>query len=195
MSDPREDLDILLPDATVHVGGRDVTVRELRFAESLEATPIARPIIEAVRAQVEIHGEELPEIALMEALAEHADAWVRLISLCTGEPVEWIRELSAEDGMRLQLAVWGRNRGFFSARLAAALLRAASGRARVSSSRGLAAARGRGGARSRSATPSASSPRPGTATTRRTSPAATPGDRSSATGRPSSGDGGGAART
>jgi len=55
-SDPREDLDILLPDATVHVGGRDVTVRELRFAESLEATPIARPIIEAVRAQVEIHG-------------------------------------------------------------------------------------------------------------------------------------------
>src|SRR5690606_40773367 len=84
-----------------------------------------RPIIEAVRAQVEIHGEELPEIALMEALAEHADAWVRLISLCTGEPVEWIRELSAEDGMRLQLAVWGRNRGLFSARLAAALLRGA----------------------------------------------------------------------
>lgn len=175
MSDPREDLDIVMPDATVHVGGRDVTVRELRFAESLEATPIARPIIEAVRAQVEIHGEELPEIALMEALAEHADAWVRLIALCTGEDEAWIRELSAEDGMRLQLAVWGRNRGFFSARLAAALLR--------------------GAAPSRSSTSSASSSRQDTATTRRRSPGGTPGDRSSATGRPSSGDGGGAART
>src|SRR5690606_292908 len=126
MSDPREDLDIVMPDATVHVGGRDVTVRELRFAESLEATPIARPIIEAVRAPVESRGEELPEIALMEALAEHAAARGRLTGLCRGEPVGRTRELSAEHGMRLQLAVWGRNRGFFSARLAAALLRGAA---------------------------------------------------------------------
>lgn len=161
-----DELGTVLPDATVHVGGRSVTVHELRFAQSLRATPVARPIIESLRALMDRHGEDIPAGDLVALLTDHPDAWLDLLALATGESAEWIAGLSDADGLALQMALWEVNQRFFVQRLVlgGVMAQQLAGRPRSS----------------------ASSSTPATAATPPNSPSGSPGARSHSTGTPPS---------
>lgn len=154
-----DDLDILLPDQTVTIDGQPVTVRELRFAETLRIGPVMAPIIDML-IDADIDGEEVMRPELFDAaLCAHADAWISFIALACRRSPEWVETLSDTDGRLLQMAAVERNRSFFVQRLLLAV-----------------ELRKRAAASSTGSTPSPD----GTAPTRPSSPSDSLSDRSSA---------------
>lgn len=128
-----EDAEILFSDETITIGKEQIVVREFRYLEGLAATPIARPIIQGLRELVAHSGDFEPE-ALDELIATNRDAWLELVSMSTGKPVEWIAGLRDRAGTDLSLAFWRVNGPFFTRRLQLATALAA-GLARLSRSR------------------------------------------------------------
>ncbi len=120
--DPAAELEILFPDVEITVRDPDtghpvdLTVREFRFLEGLEARSIARPIIEAL-ADVVGSSTDL-EFALVDAaLAENAEAWIALVSRACGMKPEWIARMRDVDGDALAEAMWSANRDFLLRRV------------------------------------------------------------------------------
>ena len=136
MTDAAAELEVLFPDVEVEVadgGGKvSVTVREFRFAESLRARPVARPVSEALAAAVPDDPDgEMPSAAAIEAaMGEHAEAWLELLGRACGRDPEWLGRLSDADGAALSMAMWEANGPFF-VRLAVAVLRGRAGTERL----------------------------------------------------------------
>lgn len=113
-----EDLDAILGrDQTLTVGGKRVTVRAFRFAEGLRLTPLARPIIDALRDLFVAHEGEPPTESILDLVPQHADAWLALMSESADEPEGWIASMDDTDGMTLLLKFWEVNAPFFATRL------------------------------------------------------------------------------
>lgn len=136
--DPAADLDLLFPDREVTVTDPeteipvDLTVREFRFREGLEAQALARPLTEALADAIEggaEGAERLEADAIAGALAEHADLWIELVARAAGVTAEWVSGLSDQDGDALSDAMWGANGAFFTRRVVAAV--AARSRKRI----------------------------------------------------------------
>lgn len=124
--DPAADLDLLFPDREVTVADPeteipvDLTVREFRFREGLEAQALARPLIDALAEIIE-GDDEIGAEAIAGALAEHADTWLELIARASGVPPGWLASLADADGDALSEAMWDANRAFFTRRAVAAV--------------------------------------------------------------------------
>lgn len=116
MSEQDKDAEILFPDQTLEVGGEQVTVREFRYAEGLQAAVIGKPIMTTLRRLIQ-GDDEIDAEAIDDLIAEHADTWMQLISLSTGKGVEWISKLGNDDGMLLSMVFWEVNGPFFMKRL------------------------------------------------------------------------------
>lgn len=110
------DAEILFPDETIEVGGKSVTVREFRYVEGLKAAAIARPFLAGLRAFISEREEIDPE-SLDALIGVHSDVWVQLISISTREPIDWLVNLSDEDGLELSMTFWRVNASFFTRRL------------------------------------------------------------------------------
>lgn len=163
MSDTESDLEVLFPDQDLTIAGERLTVREFRYREGLQAAVIARPIIAGLRELVAA-GTEIGTAELDVLLADHDEAWLRLVAMSCDRPVEWVAGLPHREAMNLHIAFWGANNHFFTSRLLfAAALEAAASRSR-----------------SRKSSPTSSGPDSGVTST--ISPGASPGDRSAATG-------------
>lgn len=123
-----EEVDVLFPDIEVTVRDPDtgesvtLTVREFRFLEGLKAQVRARPLIEAL-AGVEHTDDEIRDAhAIMDVLADHAEAWCALIALASDRTADWVAGLSDADGNALGRAMWEANKAFLSLRVAEAAL-------------------------------------------------------------------------
>ena len=111
-----QDLAALEPDMDVDVRhpetGEAVTLRarRLRALQGWKASPIinrmAKPLCEAL-------GSDDPVIGLSQVIADHADDFLELVMLSTGEKREFLEALDAEDMMYLTDAVWVVNSSFF----------------------------------------------------------------------------------
>ncbi|MDE0392822.1 MAG: hypothetical protein OXI57_12225 [Rhodospirillales bacterium] len=126
------ELSVLFPDRDVTVWDPDtgdavsLTVREFCFREGLEATALARPLLQALAALVPIGeggleaGEEGPDaLAIEGALAAHAALWLELAARACGRDADWLARLSDADGRALSEAMWAANGAFFLRRVVA----------------------------------------------------------------------------
>jgi hypothetical protein len=110
------DAEVLFAGEEITIGGETIMVREFRYLEGLKATAIARPILAGLRALIEARADFAPE-ALDALISEHHEAWLALISMSTGRPVEWIATLNDKAGIALSLTFWSVNGPFFTRRL------------------------------------------------------------------------------
>jgi len=115
------DAEVLDPDREIEVGGEKVKVRAFRALEGLRATPIARPIVNSLRELAEGDAEAIEADAVMDLLARHAEAFLELVALSIGKPVDWVRSLRDEESFALAMIFWEVNAGFFMRRLAVAV--------------------------------------------------------------------------
>ncbi len=118
MTKPKKDeeAEILHPERTLALGGKQVTVRELTFAQEMQALPVAEPIIKGL-AEL-FSGDEEPGFSDLEAVFyTHSDAFLALVAMATGEPESWISGLSGAEGQVLALTFWSVNRRFFISRV------------------------------------------------------------------------------
>jgi len=100
-----KDLSILVPDITLEIGGRTVTVREPRFLQGLRIRAKAHALARDLTASIK-GGEGLTDDVL-DVLARH-DALVKelICDVTEGADAEWIDGLSDIDGETLMLAWW-----------------------------------------------------------------------------------------
>lgn len=117
MSETHDDMELLFSDRELRVAKEQVTVKEFRYLEGLQAAALARPIIGAMRDAFVTGGEEVSIEALDTVIGEHYGVWLELVSMATGKPVEWLSALSDRDGTQLSLAFWEANGPFFMRRL------------------------------------------------------------------------------
>lgn len=112
-----DELEILFPDITLTLrtpqGEEEVEVREFRFGQAGRVMPIARPLLQEF-ASLDAEGSELHELQ-----AKHWGAFLQLLALATGKPVEWIEALPDEAGEAISNAFWQVNAPFFARRLVA----------------------------------------------------------------------------
>ncbi|MFA7666458.1 MAG: DUF6631 family protein [Burkholderiaceae bacterium] len=115
------DLDVLLPDRELAVGGDTVTVREFTFLQGLQAEALVRPMIQDLQALfgAEDDGadEALEFASMAEIFGRHAEAFLTLIATSCGKSREWVAGLSDHDGQILAMTFWSVNARFFTRRL------------------------------------------------------------------------------
>lgn len=109
------DLDILLPDQVVTIAGKELTIRELTFAQTLRLSQAMAPIIDMLADLCE--SDEVSPTLMEAALCAQPDAWISFMAQASGQSVAWVESLSDTDGRALQMLTLERNRRFFVQRL------------------------------------------------------------------------------
>ena len=123
---PDDELGVLFPDVELTITGPgsgkpvQLTVKAFRFLPGLKAQVLARPLVDALADFVE-KDEDVELDTIAQVLADHAEAWIALISLATDRDPEWIAGLPENDGDALSEAMWEANGDFLSRRVAAAV--------------------------------------------------------------------------
>lgn len=115
--DLNKDLEMLYPDQVVMIQKQQITVREFRYREGIDAAALAGPILVDLRALMVEVGDEISPEALNSLLARHRDIWIELVARSCGRNVEWVAALPDRDGAQLDVAFWGANCDFFMRRL------------------------------------------------------------------------------
>lgn len=113
-----DDLAVLFPDRDIEVGGRTVTVRELRFQEQIRHNAVLAPLADAfadIAPDVLASGEGVNRV--WDVLAAHWGGVRTLVAASVDQSVEWVESLSGPDGEALVLTWWSVNQGFFLRRL------------------------------------------------------------------------------
>lgn len=124
--DAAAELETLFPDRDVSVRDPDtgeavqLTVREFRFREGLEAQVLARPLVEQL-ADVADDPATIDAATVADALGEHAGLYVELIARACGRDAAWLGRLADVDGDALSMAMWEVNAGFFMRRVVSLL--------------------------------------------------------------------------
>lgn len=116
-------VDVLDPDLTQVIAGRDITMREPSWLESLEWEPKIMPLVNSLQQQLkdeDAAGAD-PARAIMQLLAsEHRSALIAFMAFCARVDVEWIHKLNDADGQHFMLLFWRVNFHFFARRLSLA---------------------------------------------------------------------------
>ena len=126
---------ILSPDIDVDVTDPDtgetvtLTLRELRFRESLSAWALAAPLIAALADLIPV-GEPVGAgdaqtpappgaVAVDAILGDHGETWLRLAALACDRAPDWLARLGEADAAAVSQAMWTANMGVFIRRIAA----------------------------------------------------------------------------
>lgn len=116
---PEDEVEILHPDRTITVAGREVTVREFRALEGMKLAELWRPIVDSLHEISSVEDSDEPGWDFLDALIErHHDALCELMARTSGQPRQWIEELPESEYLELLYAFWSANAGFFMRRLA-----------------------------------------------------------------------------
>lgn len=110
-----DDADILLAQRQVAVGGRQVTVRELTFAQALDLHADVQAVLAPLQAQYT--GDGIDSDSVTAALAQHPSQALTLLAASTGEPADWLAALGPADGYLLMVHFVSVHVGFFAMRL------------------------------------------------------------------------------
>jgi len=115
---PADDLEVLFPDRSLAVGGKNLIVRELRFEEQLRHHHLLKPVGDAFAG---LPAETLQSADavnhILDLLIEHWETIRDLVALSCAQPLEWISALPPEEGEALLLTWWAANQSFFFRRL------------------------------------------------------------------------------
>ncbi len=110
--DPTAALEILHPERTATIAGREIVVREYGFVESMRLHDLIQPILADLRTAVEAGG--VPTLdTVLGVLAGHSDAIVQLLARAADVEPEWVAGLSSPDGEALLFMWWGANGPFW----------------------------------------------------------------------------------
>lgn len=117
-----EEAEVLHPDRTITIAGREVTVREFRALESMRLASKTRPIVASLREICDEQEGAPPTGDIVETMLErHGDAFFDLMAVASDQPREWIEQLGDDNFFALLTTFWEVNAGFFTRRLASAL--------------------------------------------------------------------------
>ena len=106
-----------MPERTVTVDGKKVTVRELTFLQGLTLSPVLQGLIQDLDGLFDT-GEDTPDLdAVVAVCGRHQAAFVEAMAVATEKPVDWFAALPDADGEALLLTFWTVNRSFFTRRL------------------------------------------------------------------------------
>ena len=117
------DAEILHPDRVIEIGGREVTVREFSFRDSLDLGPLLSSMLSDIDNAV---GDGTDLSGLFEAFYAHPDALEAVLLKCTGQDKEWIDSLTSEEGEMIVMSMFEVNGPFFVRRVAARRMMAAA---------------------------------------------------------------------
>lgn len=110
MDDMTQELKAILPQSrTLEIGGETLTLRPFLFNQ----LPLILPKLSALMALIEDG-----QAAVLMAGPQLLQDLYELFALATGKPKEWIKQLDAQAGIELTVAVSELNEGFFHAVLA-----------------------------------------------------------------------------
>ena len=110
------DLDVLYPERVAVIAGRQVTMREYSFVESLQhAAPIAG--LTDAMVGVALAGNFHDLDSLRNAFGSQWASVIDLIALACDQPASWVSSLGAQDGEQLFLLWWSVNADFFLRRV------------------------------------------------------------------------------
>lgn len=117
--DPSDDLQILAGETQLTLStGEAVTLHEYRFLEGMQVDAIAGDIIKALQdlflsdRQGKFRLQDLAAI-----FGRQPDVMVKLLAMACDRSEDWVRGLSDQDGMLIQMAWWSVNKDFFIRRL------------------------------------------------------------------------------
>ena len=111
-ADAGDALEILHPERTATIAGREIKVREYGFVESMRLHEFIQPILDDLRAVVTARG--VPNLDdVIGVLAHHDEAIVQLLARAADVEPEWIAGLSTADGELLLYLWWGVNGPFW----------------------------------------------------------------------------------
>ncbi len=106
------DLDVLHPDRSATIAGRQVRVREYGFVEGLKLRPILQPFLDDLHAVVIDAG--IPQLDhIVALLGEHADAIAHAVAVAADVEQQWLAGLNQDDGMNMLMLWWGANGPFY----------------------------------------------------------------------------------
>jgi hypothetical protein len=120
-----EEVEILVPEMTIDIAGRKVTMREPSWVESLRIEPLLAPCVQYVRDRLE--GTDIkPEASdqflhiLLDMMIEHYEAMLEVMIRCADVDREWVSTLKDSEGRKFMLLFWRVNWHFFVRRLSLA---------------------------------------------------------------------------
>lgn len=111
-----DELDILHPERSATLGGRRITVREYGFVEGLRLRPLMQPFTDALHRLMQ-DGQPLPYEQALSLMAEHIDSVLELVAVAADVELDFVQQLSDDDGQTLLMLWWGANHPFFLRRV------------------------------------------------------------------------------
>lgn len=104
----------------IKLAGETIAVNEFDIKKGLQATPYLEAILEDLRILFTQNGDyTIPEVE--RVFAKHTDAFLNLLALSTGKPIDWISNLKGHEGFALFIHFWTANQPFFRTRILAAI--------------------------------------------------------------------------
>ena len=111
-ADAGDALEILHPERTATIAGREIRVREYGFVESMRLHGLIQPILDDLRILVTARG--VPNLDdVIGVLAHHYEAIVQLLARAADVEPEWVAGLSSAEGELLLYLWWGVNGPFW----------------------------------------------------------------------------------
>lgn len=118
MSDKSDELAVLFPDVPMRIGGQDLTVRELRFAQQIQFNAELAALADELSQAANVYEASPGAInTLLDVLINHWPNLKQLVAASIEQDVTWIEALSGDEGEALLMTWWTVNRGFFVRRL------------------------------------------------------------------------------
>ncbi len=118
MSDKDDDLAVLFPDVQLRIGGQEITVRELRFAQQIQFNAELAALADELSQAANVYEASPRAInTLLDVLINHWPNLKQLVAASVEQDVAWIEALNGDEGEALLMTWWTVNRGFFVRRL------------------------------------------------------------------------------
>ncbi|CAD5107238.1 DUF6631 family protein [Zestomonas carbonaria] len=106
-----DDLQVLHPEVSLQVAGRDLVVREYGFIEGLGLRPRIQPLLDDLYELIQAQKLELEQIIV--TLGRHHALVAELVAIAADVDVAWLGTLNQWDGQRLLMTWWGVNGPFY----------------------------------------------------------------------------------
>lgn len=110
--EPEDELEILHPERTIALGGRQVTVREYGAMEWLRLLPAAEPLVATIADGLR-EARDTGYEAVLALIAGHADALLPLVLQAADMDMAAFEVLSADEVELLFMTWWGVDGRFF----------------------------------------------------------------------------------
>ena len=107
---PEQELGILLPEHTLTIQGRPITLRELSFRQGLQLAVPVGVLVQCIADRL-LQFQDKPPVSyfdeLLQVFAAHLEETQQIMAACCGEPLTWAQGLNDADGQVVLLEVDG----------------------------------------------------------------------------------------